>query len=92
MSTCKIKTSVRKFLSYSLAEVEAFYRQCRISDRDYLTFRAIWTWSSPKLGGPAEIKHEQFWRRFGAEAYYRRINKVRAACGYAPLKCVPAAA
>jgi len=76
-----VKAALHPFLRLSMEEAKR-------SIADYALFRGycgIWKWASVKLGGPAERDHDAFFLKFGARAYYARINKVRAACGFAPI-------
>lgn len=54
--------------------------------RTWAGFVACWEWCQVRLSGRAGDKHERFYAKHGAQAYYTRINKVRAACGFAPIK------
>ena len=65
------------------------YNDARTYGPGYLTwagFVAVWTWAAVRLGGEAGQKHDLFYAKHGAAAYYARINKVRRACGFAPVK------
>jgi hypothetical protein len=72
-----IKPSLRRFMGLSLAEGER-----HLSGTVLRSYCAVWEWASPKMGGPVADKHHEFWVRYGKTAYYARINKVRAACGF----------
>lgn len=76
-----IRPEVKRLLSYSLAEVE----RMGLPNHLHYAFVAIWEWSAVLLEGRAGRKQEAFWTKYGQAAYYARINKVRAACGFAPL-------
>ena len=78
-----IKPSIAKFLHLSLEQVECCLGYGLISAADFAGYKAVWAWSSAKFGGSIADRHEAFWNQFGQDAYYRRINKVRAACGFA---------
>lgn len=58
-----------------------------LGGRTLRSYVAIWEWCGFRSGGRAGAKQEAFWQAHGKEAFYRRINKVRAACGFAPMVC-----
>lgn len=80
-----IRPALRKALGLSLNAAE----QC-LDGRTLRAFRAVWEWSAPRMGGEAGRKHDAFWERHGKAAYYARIQRVRKACGFAPLANVNA--
>lgn len=77
MCSIKIKASMRPFLGLSLYDA-----QQRLTGRQYHTYFYLWLWSAPRFSEPHATKHERFWKKVGRLEYYKRINKVRAACGY----------
>lgn len=66
-------------------EVDAMFRQGRISNAVHRAYTRVWTWSAPRWGGIACELQEAFHAQHGWKAYQRRIDKVRAAFGFKPL-------
>lgn len=65
-------------------EVLDGYLYGTIPQSTFDAFMAVWDWSAIRHTGMAGMKQEAFYARFGAEAYYRRINRVRVAFGFKP--------
>jgi hypothetical protein len=73
-----IKPALRPYIGLSLNDAEKF-----IADPNLMRgYRAVWKWAFLKMGGRVAMEHDAFWDRYGKVAYYARINKVRAACGF----------
>jgi len=57
----------------------------RFTEQARRAFILAWTWSAPRFSGEAGIKHDRAYKKLGAEAYYRRIercnNLVKRICG-----------
>jgi hypothetical protein len=77
---CRLKPSAKAHLSYTKAEAERM-----LSGKHYATYLALWEWSGFRFSGRAGDKQDAFWHKFGRDAFYARINKIRAACGFTPL-------
>lgn len=45
----------------------------------WYTYLALWEWSSTLFSSK---KQDDFYSKFGKDAYLKRINKVRTACGF----------
>lgn len=70
---------------YSLATMEHMVRDGTISQNEFEAYCAVWEWCAYRLSGNAAMKQESFWNRFGKEAFYRRMNKVRSAFNLSPV-------
>jgi hypothetical protein len=53
--------------------------------RTWTAYLALWEWCGFRDGGIAGDKQERFYAKHGRAAYYARINRVRAACGFEPV-------
>lgn len=42
-------------------------------------FHHLWSWSAPKFGGSEGLEHDRFHAQHGAQVYYRKIARTRAA-------------
>lgn len=49
------------------------------SGSQWRTYVALWEWSGFYM---SVSKQDVFWDKFGKEAFYRRVNKIRRACGF----------
>jgi len=77
MST-KLRPELQRLMGCSYNEVERHHRGSRLCNQ----FFHIWMWAAPRMGGVAGERQDHFYTKFGPKAYYARINKVRAACGF----------
>lgn len=77
-----LRPQIKRLMGCSLAQVEA---QIGRWGRTYDGFFAVWEWCAVRLGGATGFKHERFVAQHGFPAYYRRINRMRKACGFEPL-------
>lgn len=71
--------------TYSFNEAEMAWRNGLIDERAWIAFVPVWSWCSFRCGGCAGHKQEVFWKRFGKEAYMRKINRTRTAFGFEPI-------
>lgn len=69
-------------LQKSYNEMERFFHYGIITYNEFWAYVSVWEWCSPRMGGRAGEKQDKFWEKYGKEAYYKRINKVRAAFGF----------
>ena len=76
-----LKPHLRRAIQLSYIEAQRQFG----GGRTWEAYVALWEWCSVRLGGSAARKHDQFVDRFGYPAYYARINRVRKACGFAPI-------
>lgn len=60
---------------WTMADVDNRERGGRV----WPLFHHLWSWSAPKSGGSEGIAHDRFYATHGADAYYRRIARTRAA-------------
>ena len=73
-----IKPALRPFLYMSKDEAER-----AISDPRLMAgYRAVRRWAACNFSGCDGEVQEAFWVKFGQDAFYARINKVRRACGF----------
>jgi hypothetical protein len=52
------------------------------SGLQWATYKALWEWSGSHFSSD---KQDKFWDEHGKKAFYKRINKVRKACGFSPV-------
>lgn len=69
----------------TMAQAESQYRCGQMGHQVFEAFCRVWEWAAPRHGGIASIRHDVFWNQHGKAAYYRRINRVRAAFGFNPI-------
>lgn len=62
--------------------MEHMLRDGTVSQSRFEAYCAVWEWMNFRLSGRAGWKQDAFWKQFGQEAFYRRINRVRSAFGY----------
>lgn len=82
------RTIANLIANYSFNQVEQQFHQGRISQTHYEAYCRVWEWISPRFGGQPGFRQEAFWKRHGKEAFYNKINRVRIAFGYLPLKTI----
>lgn len=75
-----LRHHLRKSLLLSRNDAEK-----HLGGRALRSYLALWEWCGHRFSGRAGQKQEAFWEKYGKEAFYRRVNKVRAACGFEPL-------
>lgn len=61
------------FLDHSLSQAQDLRQRGVISDRVYGHYCFLWLWSAPRF----DYRHEEFYRKFGKERYWRRISRVK---------------
>jgi hypothetical protein len=69
-----VSTELSYFLDHSLAQMESLKQWGHISDRVYGHYCFLWLWSAPRH----DYRHEEFCGKFGAERYWRRIDRIKA--------------
>lgn len=80
-----MKRKINTLLTYSYNKVAEQYRRGQIDGKTFAAFNAVWNWFAPRYSGVAVEKQNNFYFKFGMEAYKNRINKVRAGFDYLPL-------
>lgn len=68
-------------LKLTYEQAARYWREGRISDRDWNRFERAWTWSAGRLSGSAAFEQQQYYDHHGREAYNRRINRMRRVLG-----------
>jgi hypothetical protein len=81
-----MKKFIIQHLGFTMEEMECKLHWGAFSQAQFEAWCRVWDWSAPRFSGPAGYKHDAFFTRHGVAAYFRRINKVRVAFGFAPLK------
>jgi hypothetical protein len=73
--------------SHSFDQVESMLHRGLIGQSDFEAYCAVWTWINFRASDTvmASDKQDRFWGKYGKDAFYRRVNKVRAAFGCEPL-------
>ncbi len=66
-------------------DIERMHQAGSISKADWLGYKHIWRWVTPRFDCVDGLHHEAFVMRYGQNAYQRRINTVRQAIGLPPL-------
>lgn len=79
-----MNTKMRKLLTLSREEVDRLYHADGVSDREYRKYNLAWTWSCGRYSGRAEKIQDAFYASQGDRAFWRRVNRVRRACGLEP--------
>lgn len=54
--------------------MEGLRQNGHISDKIYGHYCFLWLWSAHRH----DFRHEEFYRKFGAERYWRRIDRIKA--------------
>jgi len=68
-------------LNTALARANGFGRSGLISEREWRCFEIAWVWGAERFSGAAGSLHDAYTEQRGIAAYYRRINRMRRACG-----------
>jgi hypothetical protein len=63
---CSLNEATRLLYS-GLLDQQTYDRFCTVAD-----------WAAARFTGTAGVKQERFWRRFGKDAYLRRIARMKA--------------
>lgn len=69
-----VSTELSYFLDHSLAQMESLKQWGHVSDKVYGHYCFLWLWSAQRH----DYRHEEFYRKFGPERYWRRIDRVKA--------------
>lgn len=56
---------------------ERYLHEGRITPRTFDRFLFIANWAAARFSGVAGVRQEGFYQRFGSDAYWRRIERVR---------------
>ncbi len=82
-----MKRKINQFLKagYSLATMEHMLRDGTVNQTQFEAYCAVWDWMAFRFTGRAGMKQDSFWKHYGQEAFYRRINRVRSAFGFAAI-------
>ena len=83
----KMKKQIQQLMYMSYNEVEQRYYSGLIGQTTWEAYNRVWTWSAVRWSNVARASdlQEKFWHNYGKDKFYARINKVRAAFGFAPL-------
>lgn len=65
---------LKVFLDHTLAEMEDLKQHGCITDRLYKHYCFLWLWSAPRW----DHRHNRLFERMGRDAYWRRIDRVKA--------------
>lgn len=76
------KTELTRLMLEPRSRVEQLEAWGSISQSTASAYYAVWNWSAPRHSGLIGMKHDAFWDKYGKDAYYARINKVRKAFGF----------
>lgn len=68
-----VSTELSYFLDHSLAQMESLKQWGHVSDRIYRHYCFLWLWSAQRH----DYRHEEFYRKFGAKRYWRRIDRIK---------------
>ena len=63
-------------------ETQRMYEEGRIDQKTWEGYCRVWEWCNFRL---SSRKQEWFWEKWGKAAFYNKINKTRAACGFEPI-------
>ncbi len=69
-----VSTELSYFVGHSPSQMENLKQSGLVSDRLYRHYLVLWLWSSHRQ----DWRHEQFYRKFGPDRYWRRIEKIKA--------------
>ena len=64
------------YLGHTMFEMQYLKQSGAVSDRLYRHFCFLWLWSAQRW----DDRHERFYKRMGSDAYWRRIDRVKALC------------
>lgn len=79
-----MKSRIKQLIAnHSYNDVERMLHSGTIGQATFEAYCRVWEWCAPRFGHVA-WKHDSFWKRFGKEAYYAKINRVRIAFGFEP--------
>lgn len=69
-----ITQELRLFIGHNLSDMQDLKQQGRISDRLYGHYCFLWLWGAYR----DDYRHDLFYKRMGRDAYWRRIERVKA--------------
>jgi hypothetical protein len=69
----------------SFNDVELMFHRGHIGQRQWEAFCRVWEWSGYLFGGTPGMRQDAFWKKHGAAAFNRKINRTRAAFGIKPV-------
>jgi hypothetical protein len=77
-----MKKQLQAIMHLTPAQVEDAFYCGQISYQLYRAYELVWGWSAPRWSNPWSDRQERFWEKYGKDAFYRKINKTRAAFGF----------
>ena len=82
-----MKQQLKNLLSLGFNEVEQQFYRGMIGQTTWEAYCRVWTWSAVRWSNvcQADTIQERFYTRYGKAAFYRRINRTRAAFGFGPV-------
>ena len=66
---------IKFFLDHTMSQMQDLKQRGFVSDKLYGHYCFLWLWGAPHS---YEYRHQSFYRRMGADAYWRRIDRVKA--------------
>lgn len=75
------------FLSYD--DAHRRYSYGLLSEAEWRLFLLLWTWSAPRLAGPAGWQQDRFWKRRGGQALEARFARARKLLARLVAACAP---
>jgi len=82
-----MKKQIQQLMTLSYEQVEQQYYCGMIGQATWEAYGRVWAWCAVRWSNVerASDRQEAFWNKCGKDKFYDRINKVRAAFGFAPL-------
>lgn len=69
-----VSTELSYFLDHTIEQMESLKQHGHVSDKVYGHYCFLWLWSVQRY----DFRHEEFYRKFGSERYWRRIDRIKA--------------
>lgn len=69
----------RWYITLTAREAARQHDRGLMTDKEYRSFRRLWSWAAPAFHGDAGALQDEFCRRYGYRAYRSRLNRVKRA-------------
>lgn len=81
-----MKQRLTQLIHLPLSAVQQMHAQGQIDSRTLRAFTRLHAWMAVRWGGIAGDMQDRFWADYGSAAFARRMNRMRAAFGFAPVQ------
>lgn len=82
-----MKTTISNLIrNYSFNQVESMLYNGQIGQLTFEAYCRVWEWIAPRFGGIPGWKQDCYWKTQGKDRFVAKINRVRIAFDFEPIK------